>query len=194
MKKTILTVIILLCFGLSGCKTNKTVYITAVEPVSFEENGITVSASNNQDYWIYFDPKEYPAESHFQFLCDEKPDYLKIKGIQIKIDELNITVSKKIDEHVVLDKSKRDETKYSGYFFNDKYIFTQELIDEWNRLNSSPVTSSRLYNKFKTIKELTYSLEIEYLLKGVKYNRVYDFKYKTRNVTSLRFWDNWMSI
>ncbi|WP_338369660.1 hypothetical protein [Treponema bryantii] len=193
MKKVSLYLVILLMF--ISCSTNKTVYLKAIGPTSYEENGIKVSVSEQQEYWIHFDPDTYPAMISFHFDSDILPNYFTVKSVQLNVDKFNIAVKKEINKTIILEeKDFNTERKYYGYFFCDDYLYTKDIIEAWNKYNSFPITPRLLYKEFKNVKEVTYTLEVEYKINNIQSTSFYSFPYSTRNVTSLRLWDTWMSV
>ena len=191
--KVFLYLIILAMF--TSCSTNKTVYLKALEPTSYEENGIKISVSQYQEYWIYFDPDTHPAVINFNFDSDLLPEYLTVKSVQLNVDIFNIVVKKDINKSIELKEMDfNTERKYYGYFFCDNYLYTKNIIEAWNKYNSFPITPNLLYKEFKNVKEVTYILEVEYKIDNIQSTSFYSFPYSTRNVTSLRQWDTWMSI
>ena len=193
MKKIGIYLIIIVL--VTSCSTNKTVYLKALEPISYEENGIKISVSERQEYWIHFDPDTYPAVMSFQFDSDLLPEYFTVKSVQLNVDKFDIVVKKDINESIELKEMDfNTERKYYSSFYFGNYLYTKDLIEAWNKYNSFPITSKLLYKEFKNVKEVTYTLEVEYKIDNIQSTSFYSFPFATRNVTSLRQWDNWMSI
>lgn len=195
-KKSVFIIFIFLtAIILSSCAKNKTVYVQALEPYSYENEGIEVGVPNHQEYWIYFAPDAYPAEVPFYFNSDVLPEYLKVKTVTLKVEDFDIAVGKIIDKTIsVEEKSYETKQKYRGNFDFCTYLYVKDLIDAWNKHNKPPVTPNDLYTKFNKIKKITYSIKIEYKIDGIIYEHEYDFDFATRNVTSSRIWDTMMSV
>lgn len=192
MKLILVTVMVTVCIC---CTTNKTVYLKAGNPCSFEDNGIRISASTNQEYWIYFDPDEYSVDESFFIESDEIPEYYTIKSVQIQVESLGISVIESIGKDIVFDELKGISDKtYRGWFSFKNYIYTQDLVDAWNEAYQEEMTSLSLYRKFKDVHEVTIALDVEYAIDGTVYAHQYDFVFETRNVTSSRIWDRMSSV
>lgn len=192
---TRLVLIVMMLFTCTSCMTNKIVYLKAAAPASYENDSIRISASTNQEYWIYFDPDEYSVDESFFIECDEVPDYCRIKSAEIRVGNLGISVTKEIGKDISFDalKTKADKA-YRGWFSFEGYFYTQNLVDSWNESHSESVTSLSLYRKFKDVDEVTITLDVEYAIDGTVYAHQYDFSFDTRNVTSSRFWDRMSGV
>lgn len=193
-RKTILLLFILIIFV--SCATNKIVHLKPKDPYVIEENGMTFSISETQEYWIYFDPDKWASGFTMFFNTDVMPEFVNIKSLTMDINELDISIQKKgLNKEIILKDREFDTLKkYWAHEDFNNVIFTSDIINSYTHKYGKKLTSIQMFNEFEKINEVSFIVDIEYSIDGNIYNSSIKFSYDTRNVTSSRFWDTLMSV
>jgi hypothetical protein len=191
---------ILIC---NSCALNRTVRLYPIEPFTYEEDDISFTAGGNGEYgyWIGF---IYPYINNrpgvyfnIHIRSDCIIENMFLESVSLSIEDLGIIITKENIHKSQKILYKEDTASWQNPPEEESLvtvtidnIYTDEIRDGI----SEKLSIKQTYNKFKSVKKVSFALEFTYKINGDEKSKIVIFNYETKCNTSIAWIDNLMGI
>jgi hypothetical protein len=187
----------------NSCLLNRSVRLYPIEPFTYEEDGIIFTAGGNGEYgfWIAFTHPLVNYRSDVYFNIRIRSDYIIenmfLESVSLSVEDLGIIIAKENIHETLKIFSKEDTASWENPPDAESYvlvtinnIYTDEIRDAM----SEKLSIKQLYNKFKSVKKVSFALEFTYKINGDEKSKIVIFNYETKCKTSDALFDALMSV
>ena len=169
---------------LTSCSESKWIELSPIEPYEYIENNV-IFRVGRENTWIYFKSNSFDELPKIRFSGTletiENIENVYLKSITIKIDELNLILTK--DDIMLLIPNRSNDFSESNYHFWSYFdIYAFETIELLHRYNQN-LSLDNFFQIFDKVKHIEICITIIYTINNENKISTITRKYKTRKIT-----------